>query len=184
MSEVTSLLHRIQHKDRAALDQLFTVMYDDLRRLARSRLAASGRHTLLDTSALIHEAYLRFEKAGQLQLNDKQHFLAYAATTLRNVVVDYVRKRSAERRGGEAVHVTLNTDIAQTLGAEDAQILQVHEALMTLAEVDERLVRVVEMRYFAGMTEQEIGQALGLTERTVRRDWERARLLLTEMLKT
>jgi RNA polymerase sigma factor (TIGR02999 family) len=183
MSDVTPLLQRIQHKDRAALDELFTVMYEDLRRLARSRLAASGRHTMLDTSSLIHEAYLRFEKAGQLQLNDKQHFLAYAATTLRNVVVDYVRQRSAERRGGDVAHVTLNTDIAQLLGAEDTQILQVHDALLTLAEVDERLVRVVEMRYFAGLTEQEIGQALGVTDRTVRRDWERARLLLTEILK-
>jgi RNA polymerase sigma factor (TIGR02999 family) len=183
MTGVTTLLQRIQGNDRQAMDELFTLMYDDLSRLARSRLAASGHQTLLDTSALVNEAYLRFNKLGQLELKDRQHFLAYAATTLRSVVVDFVRRRSAEQRGGDLQQVTLNTDIAESLGVSDDEILAVHDALATLADIDPRLVKVVEMRYFAGLTEDDIAAALGVTDRTVRRDWERARLLLAEMLK-
>jgi RNA polymerase sigma factor (TIGR02999 family) len=183
MAEVTTLLQRLRENDRAAIDELFALMYNDLRRIARSRLAASGHQTLLDTSSLVHEAYLRFQRLGQIDLNDRQHFLAYAATTLRSVVVDFVRRRQAEQRGGGIDHVTLNTEVAQSLGDGREEVLQVHEALTTLADVDQRLVRVVEMRYFAGMTETEIGAALGVTDRTVRRDWERARLLLAQMLR-
>ena len=161
---------------------LFPSLYHELRRLARSRLASSGRHTLLDTSALVHEAFLRMQRDGGVQLKDREHFLAYAATTMRSVVIDFVRRRSAERRGGAAEHVTLDTQAAQTLGASDDEILAVHGALDTLAKVDARLVRVVEMRYFAGLGDAEIGAALGVTDRTVRRDWERARLLLAELL--
>ena len=161
---------------------LFPALYAELRRLARSRLAAGGRHTLLDTSSLVHEAYLRMQRGAGVQLNDREHFMAYAATTMRSIVIDFVRKRSADRRGGGAEHVTLDTRAAGQLGGTDDEILAVHEALQTLAEVDARLVSVVEMRYFAGLTDVEIGAALGVTDRTVRRDWERARLLLAELL--
>ena len=161
---------------------LFPSLYHELRRLARSRLASGGRHTLLDTSALVHEAFLRMQREGGVQLKDREHFLAYAATTMRSIVIDFVRRRSAERRGGDAEHVTLDTQAAQALGASDDEILAVHGALETLARVDARLVRVVEMRYFAGLTDAEIGAALGVTDRTVRRDWQRARLLLAELL--
>jgi RNA polymerase sigma factor (TIGR02999 family) len=123
------------------------------------------------------------QKNGGAQVSDREHFMAYAATTMRNIVIDFVRRRKAERRGGGAEHVTLDTHAAEQLGtASDDEILDVHEALQTLAEVDARLVRVVEMRYFAGLTDLEIASALGVTDRTVRRDWERARLLLAEML--
>jgi RNA polymerase sigma factor (TIGR02999 family) len=169
--------------DAAPVDALFPALYGELRRLARSRLAAGGRHTFLDTSALVHEAYLRMQNGGGAGLKDREHFLAYAATTMRSIVVDFVRRRSADRRGGDAEHVTLDTQVAAELGASDDEILAVNEALTTLAQVDPRLVRVVEMRYFAGLTDAEIAQALRLTDRTVRRDWERARLLLAEMLK-
>ncbi|HQY87438.1 MAG TPA: ECF-type sigma factor [Tepidisphaeraceae bacterium] len=101
---------------------------------------------------------------------------------MRSVVIDFVRRRSAERRGGGLEHVTLDTEAGQDLGATDEEILAVHGALETLAKVDARLVRVVEMRYFAGLNDLEIAAALGVTDRTVRRDWERARLLLAEML--
>jgi RNA polymerase sigma factor (TIGR02999 family) len=183
MAEVTSLIERLNANDKKAIDELFEAMYADLRRIARSRLAASGRHTLLDTSLLVHETYMRFLNVGELKINDRQHFLAYASSTVRSIVVDFVRKRSAEQRGGDVDHVTLNTEVAQSVGAEDEEILLVHEALNTLAQVDERLVRVVEMRYFAGLSEVEIAEALGVSDRTVRRDWERARLLLLDILK-
>jgi RNA polymerase sigma factor (TIGR02999 family) len=166
----------------ASVQTLFPQLYAELRRLARSRLAGGGRHTLLDTSALINEAFLRMQRGGGVALRDREHFLAYAATTMRSIVIDFVRRRTAERRGGVAEHVTLDTQAASELGGSDAEILAVHEALRTLAQVDERLVQVVEMRYFAGLTDTEIGAALGVTDRTIRRDWERARLLLAEML--
>ena len=165
-----------------AAEALFAQLYHELRRLARSRLAGGGRHTLLDTSALVHEAFMRMQRDGLVALKDREHFLAYAATTMRSVVIDFVRRRQAARRGGEAEHVTLDTRAGEMLGTRDDEILEVHEALQLLAQVDERLVRVVEMRYFAGLTDAEIAGALGVTDRTVRRDWERARLLLAQML--
>ena len=168
--------------DGASVQSLFPVLYAELRRLARSRLAAGGRHTLLDTSSLVHEAFLRMQRRGGVTLNDREHFMAYAAATMRSVVIDFVRRRTAERRGGKAENVTLNTLAAQELGASDDDILAVHGALETLAKVDGRLVQVVEMRYFAGLTDAEIAAALGITDRTVRRDWNRARLLLADLL--
>jgi RNA polymerase sigma factor (TIGR02999 family) len=165
-----------------SVQALFPLLYNELRRLARSRLAAGGRHTLLDTASLVHEAYLRMQRDGGVALNDREHFLAYAATTMRSVVIDFVRRRNADRRGGGVEHVTLDTRAAEELGASDDEILAVHDALETLAKVDPRLVSVVEMRYFAGLSDLEIAAALGLSDRTVRRDWDRARLLLAEML--
>ena len=165
-----------------SVQALFPALYSELRRLARSRLSAGGRHTLLDTSALVHEAFLRMQNGAGAQLKDREHFMAYAATTMRSIVIDFVRRRSADRRGGGAEHVTLDTRAAEVLGASDDEILDVHQALETLAKVDARLVQVVEMRYFAGLTDAEVAAALGVTDRTVRRDWERARLLLAEML--
>ncbi|HEX4762732.1 MAG TPA: ECF-type sigma factor [Usitatibacter sp.] len=164
-------------------EDLFELLYHELRRLARSRLASGGRNVLLDTTALVHESFLRLQGAGKVDLQDRNHFMAYAATAMRSVIVDYVRQRAAEKRGGDVDHVTLDTGLAETLGATDAEIVEVHEALEALGQVDPRLVQVVEMRYFAGLSDDEIGAALGLTGRTVRRDWDRARLLLAEMLE-
>jgi RNA polymerase sigma factor (TIGR02999 family) len=163
-------------------EDVSTELYAHLRRLARSRLAGGGRSVLLDTTALVHESFLKLHGAGRLKMEDRNHFLAYAASAMRSVVIDFVRRRTSDKRGGEAEHVTLNTDVAESLGANDEEILEVHNALEALAKIDERLVKVVEMRYFAGLTDAEIGSALGLTDRTVRRDWDRARLLLAGML--
>ena len=162
--------------------ELFPSLYRELSRLARSKLSSGGRHTLLDTASLVHESFLRMQRDGGVQLKDREHFLAYAASTMRSVVIDFVRRRNADRRGGGIEHVTLDTRAAQSLGASDDEILAVHGALETLAQVDARLVQVVEMRYFAGLSDVEIGAALDINERTVRRDWARARLLLAEML--
>ncbi len=159
------------------------MLYQELRRLARSRLSSGGRHTLLDTSSLVHEAFLRMQREGGIALQSKEHFLAYAATTMRSVIVDFVRRRGADRRGGDVSHVTLDTQAAEELGAASGEeILDVHKALQTLTAIDPRLVRVVEMRYFAGFTDVEIASALGITDRTVRRDWDRARMLLGTIL--
>jgi RNA polymerase sigma factor (TIGR02999 family) len=139
--------------------------------------------TLLDPTSLINEAYLHFVSAKRLDLRDRSHFLAYAAKVMRNVVVDFIRTRQAERRGGDQIQVTLNTDLGLAGQDKDDEALGVHEALLKLAEADPRLVQVVELRYFAGLTEVEAAEALGITERTVRRDWEKARLMLAAMLR-
>lgn len=165
-----------------SVEELFPVLYRELKRLARLRLSSGGRHTFLDTSALINEAYLRMQRDGGVALRDREHFLAYAATTMRSIVIDFVRRRTADRRGGLAEHVTLDTRAAAQLGAQDDEILAVHEALQSLQRVDPHLVRLVELRYFAGLSDEEIGAMLGVTDRTVRRHWERARLLLVEVL--
>lgn len=183
-ASLTDLIQRAQAGDPAALRSVFDTTYDDLRGLARARLSRNGRSILLDTTALVHESYLRLAGGGQLNIRDRQHFMSYAGHVMRSVIVDFVRERVAQRRGGgDIAHVTLNSQIEGGDAAGESEILRVHEALDKLAEYDARMVHVVEMRYFAGMTESEIADALGVTDRTVRRDWEKARLLLAEALK-
>jgi RNA polymerase sigma factor (TIGR02999 family) len=174
--------------DSPPVDELFIATYGELRRLARARLRDGGRNTVLDTTALVHETYLRLSKALHLPLPDRPRFFVYASRVMRSVIVDLVRQRRAERRGGDAVHVTLTGDLHEQLHHRDSaaardEILRVHEALEALARVDERMAHVVEMRYFGGLTDLEIGEALGVTDRTVRRDWEQARLFLADALK-
>ncbi|MFO1338880.1 MAG: ECF-type sigma factor [Burkholderiaceae bacterium] len=167
------------------LDALYADAYRELRRLARARLHGGGRNTVLDTTALVHESYLRLAKHGDIAFEDKLRFMVYAGHVMRSVIIDLVRERQAERRGGDAAHVTLNTQLGESLGAEagEAEILRVHDALDELSRLDPRMAQVVELRYFAGMTEPEIAQALGVNERTVRRDWQQARLFLAEALR-
>ena len=182
MSQVTQLLDASRRGDAQAMDQLFALLYQDLHQLAHSRLKRNGAVTLLDTTALVHESYLKFANAGELHINDRAHFFRYAGQVMRSVIVDLVRAAQAERRGGDAAHVTLNTAIQNSPDTGADEILRVHEALQELAQHDARLVQVVELRYFAGLTELEIAGVLGVTDRTVRRDWEKARLLLARAL--
>lgn len=183
MSDVTSLLQRFAENDRAAFDAVFELLYDDIHRMARARLYENGTITMLDTTSLAHEAYLRLQGAGRIDLDSRRRFMAYVSQVLRNVIVDFARKRSAERRGGGQANLTLDTEIAGSIGNQDEDILRINEALDELDKSDPRLRQVVEMRYFGGLSEQEIADALQLNERTVRRDWERARLLLSVSLK-
>ncbi len=185
MGQVTTLLTAIGQGQHSALGELYALLYPELHRLAHSRVRRSGELTLLDTTSLVHESYLRFEKSGAVAIANRSQFMAYAARVMRSVVVDLVRARQSERRGGEAVHVELD-DEQHAMAAPDAadnEVLRVHESLQELAAIDERLVQVVEMRYFAGMTEAEIAGVLGLAVRTVARDWEKARLFLHAILR-
>jgi RNA polymerase sigma factor (TIGR02999 family) len=158
-----------------------TRLYRQLRVLARARLRDGGRETLLDTTALVHEAYLRVVGV-EMSSVEQRSFLAYSSRTMRSVIVDVARKRRAECRGGDACIITLTGNLAEPQPAAADDILRVHEALDELERIDARLAQVVEMRYFAGLTEPQIAQALGISERTVRRDWEKARLLLARAL--
>ena len=182
MSDITHLLQAAQQGDRAAADQVVAQLYADLQRLAQRRLSQSGDLSL-NATALVHESYLRLQHAGELDFPDRGHFLAYAARAMHSIVIDQVRARQAERRGGGLLQVTFNTAVADLPLQADDEVLRVDEALAELATVDARLAQVVEMRYFGGLLESEIAEALGVTERTVQRDWQKARLFLSIALK-
>lgn len=182
-ASLTDLIQRAQNGEAGALQSVFQITYDELRMMARARLMGGGRSVSLDTTALVHECYLRFATAKRLSVEDRVHFFRYAGTAMRSVIVDLARGALREKRGSGENPETLGTTVSESVSvAGEEQVLGVHEALEELAQVDPRLVQVVEMRYFAGLTEAEIGAALGVTERTVRRDWEKARLVLAEAL--
>lgn len=179
---ITDLIADAHRGDPTAVDRIFRIAYDDLHALASARLRASSRDCLLDTTSLVHESYLRFVQAGQLKASDRKHFLNYAGRVMRSVIVDFARERLAQRRGGDALRVTLDTGVADSVAEGEVEIVRIHEALEELAQHDARLVQVVEMRYFGGLSEAEIAESLGVHVRTVRRDWEKARLLLADAL--
>src|SRR5262245_53520751 len=182
MPQVTELLDASRRGDDAAIDRLFDLLYEDMRQLAHSRLRLSRHFALLDTTSLVHESYLRLIQSGGIEAKDRAHFMGYAAHVMRTIVIDFVRRRLADRRGGDAVHVDL--DAAGQLPADprEREVVEVHEALEQLAAIDGNLARVVEMRYFAGMTEPEVAEALDRSVRSVARDWEKARLFLSASL--
>jgi RNA polymerase sigma factor (TIGR02999 family) len=165
------------------VDALFDATYRDLQRIARARLRSDGRVTLLDTTMLVHEAWLKLSQMDALEFPDRPRFLVYAGRAMRSIIIDFVRQGLAERRGGDAVHVTFSTQLADGAAAGADEIVRVHEALAELERLDPRMAQVVELRYFAGLTEMEIAEALGVTDRTVRRDWEQARLFLADAMK-
>jgi len=158
-------------------------LYDDLRRLARSELRRHQTITFLDATSLVHESYLRLVGNGQIRVEQRGEFMAYMARVMRSVIVDFVRAKAAYKRGGQQAHVPLDTELSELLPAADAEVLHVHEALKVLAASDPRMGDIVEMHYFGGMTEPEIAAVLKVSERTVRREWEKARLLLAVALK-
>lgn len=166
----------------APIDELFARHYAALRQLARARLAGGGRSTLLDTTVLVHESFLRLAEIDPHAFPDRARFFVYAAKVMRSVIVDVARQRLSQRRGGDVVKVADAEALENVPFAADEQVLRLNDALEQLARQDARMAQVVEMRYFAGMTEPETAQALGVTDRTVRRDWQQARLLLADAL--
>ncbi len=179
---IDGLIEQVNAGAAGAQDRLFAAAYNELRKLARSRLRDGGRNTVLDTTALVHESYLRLLGSGRLRPDSRRAFFAYASQVMRSVIIDAVRERQAQRRGGDLKRLTLDTHIADSTPAAEEEVLQVHEALEALAAAEPRLAKVVEMRYFGGYSEIEIAEALQITDRTVRRDWDKARLLLGVLL--
>lgn len=172
--DITGLLVAWRAGDGSAFDRLFPLVYDELRRIAHRQLARErGDHTL-GTTALVHEAYLKLVDQTRAQLTDRAHFFAVASRAMRRILVDYARRHRALKRGGVAGAVSL--DDSALIAAERADTLvALDEALTRLAEVDERISRVVECRFFGGLTEEETAEALQITARTVRRDWVKAK---------
>lgn len=183
MGDITDLLSRVRECDRGAMDELVRALYPELHRMAHARLAQNSTITLLDTTAMVHETYLRLRNAGRIEAESRGQFLAYVAHVMRSVMVDLARKRRAERRGGGVPDVTLATEVLDGSQITDDDIERVNEAVLELEKTDPRLKQIVEMRFFVGLTEEEIAEALGVSDRTVRRDWERARLLLSVALR-
>ena len=182
-SQLSQLLALARQGDQDAKGQVFGMLYGDLRRIARARLRQHQGMTLLDTTALLHESYLRLVGANVLPVEDRHHFFTYAATVMRSVIVDFARARRSARRGGDAQHVTLDTLISDDIAAPESDVLRVHEALEALAQVDSRSAAIVELRYFGGLTDAEIAETLDISERTLRRAWEKARLMLAAALE-
>jgi RNA polymerase sigma factor (TIGR02999 family) len=175
--EVTEILRRASAGDRSALDQVFPLVYDQLRRLARSKLAGQPPGRALTTTVLIHEVYLRLVDQTQARFEDRARFYAYAAAVMRTVLVDEARTRGAGKRGGGWTPVELDERDLPVESQADL-VLAIHEALSALAAQNARLAQLVECRFFGGMTDEDVAQALGITDRTVRRDWLKARTWL------
>ena len=165
-----------------SLDRLFPLLYQQLRVIARRQLGRRPNGGTLDTSDLVHEAYLRVAARGIAGTPDRAHLLALASLVMRNVLVDRARAWGRLKRGGGCGRVTFDEDRIAVDDQPDA-LLQLDEALTRLAELEPRLARVVECRYFGGLGEAEIARALGVTVRTVQRDWAKARMLLRRALE-
>jgi RNA polymerase sigma factor (TIGR02999 family) len=181
-ADVTELLLAYRDGDRQAFDQLLPLVYDDLRRIARRHLRRSRPGHTLDTTGLVHESYLKMVDQARVDWQDRAHFLAVSARAMRQVLIDYARRRSAAKRGGGVRPATL--DEGRVAVEEQAEwLLALDQALARLGERNERLARVVECRFFAGLSEEETAAALGVSLRTVQRDWMRARAWLQEELR-
>jgi RNA polymerase sigma factor (TIGR02999 family) len=181
-ASITELLADLRAGRREAFDQIVPLVYHELRRTARRELAVRPNDSL-STTALVHELYLKLSRAGRADWRDRAHFLGVAAVAMRHILVDRARRRTAEKRGGPGQHVTLEDELVAADNQAES-LLELHEALDHLARLDERLARVVECRFFGGMTEQETADALRIAVRTVRRDWIKARGLLVQALGT
>jgi RNA polymerase sigma factor (TIGR02999 family) len=175
-STITQLLAAWRDGDRDAVHQLMPLVYQELRALAHRRFRGA-RDGTLQTTALVHEAYLKLAKHSQLSIRDRHHFFALAAKAMRQLVVDSARRRMASKRGGQAPVVALgDLDIPVTTRAAD--IVALNDALERLAQLDQWLSRIVELRFFAGLSVEETADVLGCSPRTVKREWRKARALL------
>jgi RNA polymerase sigma factor (TIGR02999 family) len=176
----TELLAAAGRGDEAASDRLFTLLYDELHRCAHRQLRHSSAETL-STTALVHETYLKLINARTLEAQSHQHFMALAARAMRQILVDHARRVGADKRGGGALFVTLDEHLPES-ASEALEVLALDRALTTLEQIDERAARVVHLHFFAGLTFPAIAELEGLNERTIKRDWQAARVLLaTEM---
>lgn len=178
---ITELLARVRAGDSAAFGQVYSAIYEELRRLARARRRKQFSFgETMNTTALVHETYLKLCRVPHPSFKDREHFMAVAATAMRQILVDEARRRLRAKRGGGAEHEPID-DVAgeDALVARDATtVIAVHDALKSLGESNPRLEKVIEFRFFGGLTETEAAAVLDLTERTIRRDWVKARAWL------
>lgn len=182
--EVTALLRRWGQGDQRAFERLTELVYDELRRMARGYLAGERPDHTLQPTALVHETYLRLVDHKSMTWEDRRHFFAIAATTMRRILVDHARSRRREKRGGDRPLVSLDAVGDLAAGERAAEVVAIDEALERLAVEDPRKASVVELRFFAGLTNQEAAEVLGCSEPTVRRHWRTAKLWLYRELRS
>jgi len=171
--QITAALLAIRQGRREAIGDLLSLVYGHLRAMARRCLAGAPGYDL-DSTALVHETYLKLFEEPRLVWNDRRHFFSVAALAMRQIVVDEARRRRSQKRGGGAQRIDLDS-ASVAMDDQTTRNLAVHEALLHLGQCDERLARVVEMRFFRGLKVREIAEALHVTERTINRDWRTAR---------
>jgi RNA polymerase sigma factor (TIGR02999 family) len=177
-----SILNRLRSGSRDSVDRLVPLLYQELRAIAHRQIARRPDAATLDTTGLVHEAYLKVIDHSRVKPNDQAHFLALASLAMRHVLVNRAKARARVKRGGEFAAITLD-DNHLALEGQNEELLQLDEALSRLAELEPRLARVVECRFFGGLSEEEIAAALDVTVRTVQRDWAKARMLLRRALE-
>ena len=182
-ASLTLLLQQAHAGDAQAADQAYTTLYPELLKIARARLRMHNVPTLLDTQALVHESFLRFVSSGPVAIQNRKHFYAYAAKAMRHIVIDFLRRTHAQRHGGELQQVTFDTAVYGIAQPDDAGVRavlveDVERALLALEALDPGLAELVELRFYGGYTDAEVAQALAISERTVRRHWDKARAFL------
>ena len=181
-NRITRLLVDVQEGDESAYDALFKAVYNRLRDIAQQQLARERSGHTLSKTALVHEAYIKLVDVKSVEWQDRTHFFAIAARAMRQILVDYARKKAAQKRGGNRQRVTLKEDLLD-LEQHAEDLIALNDLIEKMAEFDERKSRVVEMRFFAGMTIREIAEMLDVSTRTIDRDWLKARTWLHKELK-
>ena len=182
-ADITTLLASAERGDRAAADAVFAALYDELHRMARRELARRGGGVTLGATTLLHDAYLDISGREGTAFPDRNRFMGYASRVMRGIIIDYARSRQAQKRGGQFEITSLRTDVADVV-ADAAELTRISDALDELAAVDDRLSRIVDLKFFCGFSFAEIAGMLGVSERTVQRDWEKARIYLHQRLRS
>ncbi|MGD9630569.1 MAG: sigma-70 family RNA polymerase sigma factor [Pyrinomonadaceae bacterium] len=181
--QITQLLLAWRKGERSALDELIPLVQVELRRLARNYMRRQNADHTLQTTALVNEAFLRLVDSNRVNWQDRNHFFAICAQLMRRILVDFARKKKSLKRGGDGVHITLNENV-DVADEKAADVVALDEALVRLAALNQRQSSIVELRYFGGLTEEQIAETLDISTRTVRRDWNLARAWLYRELSS
>jgi RNA polymerase sigma factor (TIGR02999 family) len=181
-SSITALLMSAEQGDRAAADALFAALYSELHRMARRELAKRGSNMTLGATTLLHDAYIDIASREGASFPDRNRFMGYASRVMRGIIIDYVRSRQAQKRGGEYDLTAIRTDIADAI-PDAMNLTNLSDALDELGNVEPRLARIVDLKFFCGFSFGEIAVMLKVSERTVQRDWEKARIYLHNVLQ-
>ena len=181
-ADITALLKSAELGERGAADALFTALYEELHRMARRELSRRGAGVTLSATTLLHDAYLNISGREGTAFPDRNRFMGYASRVMRGIIIDYARARQAQKRGGEFEITSIRTDVP-AVGSNATELSRMSDALDELAKLDERLARVVDLKFFCGFSFVEIAAMFGVSERTVQRDWEKARIYLHNVLQ-
>ncbi len=179
---ITKILAELRSNERASVDELLPIVYNELRRLAGGHLSGERSDHTLQPTALVHEAYLRLIGQKEVEWQDRAHFFGIASRLMRQILIEHARGRNRKKRGGENRTQIELDDVVSFSSQRELDLMAVDDALNRLEELDERQAKIVEMKFFGGMTVEEIGEALSLSPATIKREWTSAKLLLANML--